>query len=356
MADRPLLTSDDLARLVGVRAWHPASPARPAWEATCAGPPTTWRAAHVDGARYRGPNPNSGDDTEWLLRYPDAGSARRAVTKAIQNCTEYTELTPTSGFPAASIKEPNGTGRYESVFVVGRDGNVVVVLSTQSFGSSTTRALAYALQRAIPSEARRCVRAAAADPSLRPLCLLASQTTMSAPRLQLRADPLWTDFGQYPAASGGTKPVTLTRLPSGPSILSSCIGDPTRLGAAQTWGAAYGNPRTPVKYTEHVLAFADASGAHAALLQLWRDSVRCPANGGDDLGLPGGDWTAASQQGSAEIDEDFAGQWGASTRYAIRVGRSNNVLFVIQDLVDPDDRAMHVLSVALAQALAPSSP
>ena len=142
-----------------------------------------------------------------------------------------------------------------------------------------------------------------------------------------------------------------------PESLSPCVTDPMTWNAAESRRARYVDPGQPgTVYNEFVLRFDSAADAHRAIAAAWRTFTDCPtpAEGDPELPLP------LAGSNDYVIDEAFWGQRVDATPrhagspvsvYAVRVARRGNVLVLVEDIGEPDDRAQHVLHMALSSAL-----
>jgi hypothetical protein len=151
--------------------------------------------------------------------------------------------------------------------------------------------------------------------------------------------------------------VDLVRTDAAPTSLSTCISSPLRWGAAEYGGVRYATPRqaTPV-FNEFVLRYDTAVEAHRAVTDAWRQFARCPR----PAEVATDPLTAPKPSPIYDMDEWFANQRAtfASAQmrgqpvhlYALRVGRRENVVVVIEDLGVPTDRANLLLEKALTFA------
>jgi hypothetical protein len=174
-------------------------------------------------------------------------------------------------------------------------------------------------------------------------------------RLLTLSPDLFTVFGSLPVRVGDPPPV-----------LSGCVSSPLTWGAAESRTATYERPGHPGRvYNEFVLRYDTVAGAHSAVLHAWRQFRRCPTPPNvftDPWDLPAAVPSAESTaMPNVKLSEQFANQRArfatAAERgqplgmYALRVGRRDNIVVVIEDRGDPDDRAERVLRVAMSKAV-----
>ncbi len=106
------------------------------------------------------------------------------------------------------------------------------------------------------------------------------------------------------------------------------------------------------------------AGAHRAVLHAWRQFRRCPTPPNvitDPWHRPAPVPTAMlTSMPNVTLSEQFANQrarfataarQGPVRIYALRVGRRNNIVVVVEDRGAPDDRAWALLGVAMATAV-----
>jgi hypothetical protein len=148
-----------------------------------------------------------------------------------------------------------------------------------------------------------------------------------------------------------------------PPRLDHCLPDPRTWGAVKTQAATYHDPHSGhafrnTRMNEYLMQYADASSAHRALLDEFRQAKVCAHGDFAPIQRPGGggwvrDPTASDGVRVVRYDEGFAAQWGdsATRRYSVlRVARADNVLVVIEDAT-MYDHYYYWLSQAVHQAL-----
>jgi hypothetical protein len=148
------------------------------------------------------------------------------------------------------------------------------------------------------------------------------------------------------------------RVGAPPPVLSECVRSPLTWGAAESRTATYERPGHPERvYNEFVLRYDSVAAAHRAVLDAWRQFRDCPA----PPNVATDPWDRPTSVPSVMLSELFANQRArfatAAERgqpvgtYALRVGRRNNIVVVIEDRGVPDDRAITALGRAMSKAV-----
>ena len=157
--------------------------------------------------------------------------------------------------------------------------------------------------------------------------------------LTLTADPYETDIDGLPLRPG-----------IAPEALWTCISSPLTWGAVESRGATFGRPGHQEHervYNEFLLRYDSVADAHRAVADALRQAAdSCPS---DDPPLTG---PAPSIGWPGEF---FEHQWsygpGMWDLYSLRVGREANVVVVLEEIGDSDDRALWHLHRALQAAV-----
>jgi hypothetical protein len=163
--------------------------------------------------------------------------------------------------------------------------------------------------------------------------------------LTLAVDP-FMDFDGLPVRAGAP-----------PAALSGCIRSPLTWGAVESRAATYerlGHPE--LVYNEFVLRYNSVAAAHSAVLEAWRQFRFCPA----PPNVATDPWLRPTPWPRPRLSEQFANQRaqfataahrGLPSIYALRVARRRNIVVVVEDRGDPDDRAEFVLGQAMSKAV-----
>ena len=150
--------------------------------------------------------------------------------------------------------------------------------------------------------------------------------------LTLTADPYETGIDGLPLRPG---------IP--PEALWTCISSPLTWGAVESRGATFGRPGDYRVYNEFLLRYDSVADAHRAVADALRQAAHC---GPTDDPLEG-----LAPDIRDHLNESFADQWshgpGMRNMYSLRVGGEANVVVVLEESGDSDDRPTWHLHAAL---------
>jgi hypothetical protein len=160
--------------------------------------------------------------------------------------------------------------------------------------------------------------------------------------LALTADPFETGIDGLPLRPG---------IP--PEALWTCISSPLTWGAVESRGATFGRPGHQEHervYNEFLLRYDSVADAHRAVADALRQAAHSCGPGTDDpfpVPAPSSRWP--------RVHEFFAVEWiygpGMWDLYSLRVGREANVVVVLEEMGDSDDRPDYHLHAALQAAV-----
>jgi hypothetical protein len=143
-----------------------------------------------------------------------------------------------------------------------------------------------------------------------------------------------------------------------PGRLTECITSPLTWTAAESHGARFVDPQHPgTVFNEFVLRFDTVAGAHQAVADAWDQFAGCPTPPEvltDPLLRPSASAGELEDEGFANQRAEFAtaahkGQ--PVSMYALRVSRIGDVVVVVEDLGEPDDRSQVIMIPALQNAV-----
>ena len=122
--------------------------------------------------------------------------------------------------------------------------------------------------------------------------------------------------------------------------------------AVESRGARFGRPGVDRVYNEFLLRYDSVADAHRAVADAPRQAAdSCPT---DDDPLAG----TTPSTGWPFVNELFVHQWktgpGLMDWYSLRVGRKANVVVVLEEIGDTDDRGWWHLNTALKAAVGAS--
>jgi hypothetical protein len=137
-----------------------------------------------------------------------------------------------------------------------------------------------------------------------------------------------------------------------PEALWTCISSPLTWGAVESRGATFGRPGHQEHervYNEFLLRYDSVADAHRAVADALRQAAdSCPSDDPPSAG-------PATGRGWPFVDELFYAEWfygpGMWDLYSLRVGREANVVVVLEEMGDSDDRAEWHLNRTLKAAV-----
>jgi hypothetical protein len=114
-------------------------------------------------------------------------------------------------------------------------------------------------------------------------------------------------------------------------------------------GATFGRPGEDRVYNEFLLRYDSVADAHRAVADAPRQAAHsCGTRTGDPFEVP-------APGAGPNVNEFFANEWshgpGMRNWYSLRVGREANVVVVLEEMGDTDDRNEWHLQAALQAAL-----